>query len=93
MEETPMSENDDGTLRDCEVALMDTLKLVFEVIIANGLSKPETLSEALRIQAKNYSPQTMPRALFVVEQIQNSLNDPRRKALRELLARPAAGSA
>jgi hypothetical protein len=32
-------EQDDGCLRDSEVALMDTLKLLIEVIIAKGLSR------------------------------------------------------
>jgi hypothetical protein len=88
-----MNETDDGTLRDSEIALMDTLKLIFEVIIAKGISKPETLSEALRQQALVYPPEAMPRAIFVVEQLQASMNDPYRKELRELLARPIAGSA
>ena len=83
---------DDGKLRDSEVALMDTLKLVFEIVIAKGISGPETLSEALSRQARVYSPAAMPRACWIVEQLQTSMNDPHRKALRELLARPVEGS-
>jgi hypothetical protein len=86
-------ESDDNTLRDCEVALMDTLKLVFEVIVAKGISKPETLTEALSRQMQVYPPDTMPRARWIVEQIQASISDPRRKELRALLANPPAGSA
>ncbi len=86
-------ESDENTLRDCEVALMDTLKLVFEVFIAKGISNPKTLSEALSRQAEVYSPETMPRARWIVEQLQESINDPRRKELREALARPTQGSA
>ena len=86
-----MDENDDGYLRDSEIALMDVLKLVFEVIIAKGLSKPETLSEALHRQVQAYPPETMSRAVFVVEQLRASINDPQRKELREFLARPAQG--
>jgi hypothetical protein len=45
-----MAEVDDGNLRDCEVALMDTLKLVFEVFVAKGIARAGTISEALRRQ-------------------------------------------
>jgi hypothetical protein len=84
---------DDGNLRDSEVALMDALKLLFEVVIAKEISKPETLSEALSQQALVYSPEAMPRARWIFEQLQAAMNDPRRKELRELLARPAEGHA
>lgn len=72
---------------------MDTLKLLIEVIIAKGLSRPATIDEALRQQMIPYSAETMPRALYVVECLRATLNDPDRKQLRELLARPPAGSA
>jgi hypothetical protein len=50
--------NDDPTyLREAEIALIDTLKLVFEIIVAKGISEPEILSEALLRQAKQYPPQ------------------------------------
>jgi hypothetical protein len=58
--------DDDGKLRDSEVALMDMLKLVFEVIVAKGLSSPETIATALETQMRQY-PKVMPRAIYVVE--------------------------
>jgi hypothetical protein len=86
-------EQDDGYLRDSEVALMDTLKLLIEVIVAKGLAKPATIDEALRQQMIQYPQEAMPRAVYVVEQLRAALNDPARKQLRELLARPPEGSA
>jgi hypothetical protein len=85
--------DDDGCLRDSEVALMDTLKLIFEVIVAKGISKSETLSEALRRQAQVYPPETMPRAIWIVEQLRASIDAPRRKEARELLSRTPDGRA
>jgi hypothetical protein len=82
---------DDGMLRDSEIALMDTLKLLIEVIIAKGLSKPETIDEALRRQMIQYPADAMPRAVYVVECLRATLMDPDRKQLRELLARPPEG--
>jgi flagellin-specific chaperone FliS len=86
-------EQDDGYLRDSEVALMDTLKLLIEAIIAKGLSKSATIDEALRQQMIQYPAETMPRAVYIVEQLRATLNDPDRKQLRELLARPSEGNA
>jgi hypothetical protein len=76
-----------------EIALMDTLKLIFEIIVAKGISEPGILSEALLRQAKQYPPQDMPAAVYVVQQLRASINDPDRKELRELLARPVQGHA
>lgn len=84
-------EQDDGTLRDSEIALMDAIISMFEVIVAKGLSKPETLAKMLQMQSKAYSPEHMPRAVYVLEQIQASLLDPNRKQLRELYDRPPEG--
>jgi hypothetical protein len=86
-------EQDDGYLRDSEVALMDTLKLLIEVIIAKGLSRPATIDEALRQQMIQYPPEGMPRAVYIVEQLRATLNDPDRKQLRELHGRPSEGNA
>ena len=45
------NENDETTLRDSEVALMDTLKAVFEIIIAKRILPPKVIDEMLaRIQ-------------------------------------------
>ena len=82
---------EDRSLTASEVALMDALKLVFEVFVAKGISKPETLSEALRRQAEQYPKDDMPEAIWVVQQIRDALDSPERKAHREFLARPAEG--
>ncbi len=88
-----MNNDDPKYLREAEIALMDTLKLVFEIIVAKGISEPEILSEALLRQAKQYPPQDMAAAVYVVKQLLASINDPNRKELRELLARPVQGHA
>ena len=46
------------------------------MIVAKGISKSETPSEALRRQAQVYPPETMPRAIWIVEQLRASIDDP-----------------
>jgi hypothetical protein len=96
----PDNENmgsDDNTLRDSEVALMDAIKTVFEVIIAKGISSPDTLASILSKQSESYPQATMPRAVFVMDSLRDFVNDPQRKELREqlrqMLQTPPKGSA
>jgi hypothetical protein len=64
-----------------------------EVIVAKGLLTPATIDEALKQQMEQYPADAMPRAVYIVECLRATLNDPDRKRLRELLARPPEGSA
>jgi len=82
---------EDRSLTEAEIALMDALKLVFEVFVAKGISTPETLSEALKRQADQYSPQDQAASIWVVEQLRAVLDDTQRKAQRSFLALPPQG--
>ena len=90
-------ENDDGKLRNSEVALMDAIRTILEVIVAKGIARPAILDQALEMQSRAYSPQDMPRALFVMRMIRETLTDPERakyrQSLEQLLKEPPAGSA
>jgi hypothetical protein len=91
------SASDDDHLRDAEVALMDAIRTILEVIVAKNISSPETLVKALEHQRQAYSPEDMPRARFVMDLLCATLADPARKDFREQLRRilqePPAGSA
>lgn len=92
-EEGAMSENDDGYLRDSEVALMDTLKTVFEIIVAKKVTTPDAIGKMLQAQIDQYPKETMPRAVYVLEQLCNSVTDPTRKQFRALAEGRTEGSA
>jgi hypothetical protein len=97
MSDNDNSESDDDTLRDSEVALMDAIKTVFEVLIAKGISTPDTLASILSKQSEAYPQTEMPKAVFVMESLRDFVNDPKRKELREqlrqMLQTPPKGSA
>jgi hypothetical protein len=92
-----MAERDDGMLRDSEVALMDSIKLLLEILIAKGISKPEVLERAFAHQGSQYPPADMPRAIFVTQCLREFLRDSTAQAprgqMRSLAEKPPAGSA
>jgi hypothetical protein len=86
-------ESDDDTLRDSEVALMDTLKAVFEIIVAKRILSPKVIDEMLVRQSAQYDPAAMPRAIFVVDELRRCVTDPARAQARQFLDRPPEGQA
>jgi hypothetical protein len=96
-ERCPMAENDENTLCDSEVALMDAIKTVLEIIIAKKISAPSTLAQIFQLQSKSYPKEQMPKAVFVMESLRDFVNDPERQAQRERAERlsrePPSGSA
>jgi hypothetical protein len=78
-----MTERDDNTLRDSEVALMDAIKTVLEIIIAKKISAPATLAQIFQLQRNSYPEALMPKAVFVMESLREFVNDPVRQAERE----------
>ncbi len=88
-----MSGDDDGNLRDSEVALMDTLKTVFEIMVAKKVTTSEAIGKMLQAQIDQYPKEKMPRAVYVLEQLRDCVTDPVRKQGRELLGGQTQGSA
>jgi hypothetical protein len=86
------NENDETTLRDSEVALMDTLKAVFEIIIAKRILPPKVIDEMLARQGAQY-PETMPKAIYVVDELRRCVSDPARAQARQFLDQPPEGRA
>jgi hypothetical protein len=87
-----MSESDDDTLRDSEVALMDAIKTVIEVFIAKRITTAEAIAGLFDRQSKFYPPE-MPKAVFVMESLRDFAKSPERKQTRDFLEKPAEGSA
>jgi hypothetical protein len=92
-----MVESDENTLRDSELALMDAIKTVLEIIIARKISAPSTLAQIFQIQSNSYPRELMPKAVFVMESLRDFVSDPVRQAEREKAERlsqdPPLGSA
>ena len=91
-----MIENDNGNLRDSEIALMDALKTAFDLMMYAGV-KPAQIDKLLASQVAQYPAEHMPRAIEVMEGlrtfVQNSGRQSHREHLRQLLGEPPAGSA
>ena len=88
-----MSEGKDHTMRDFEVALMDAIKNINEVLVAKRIIPAEVLAEMLRRQRETYPKEKMLGAVFVMNMILESLTDPKRTKLRKLERNPPQGSA
>ena len=84
---------DDWQMRDSEVALMDAIKVVLEILIAAEIASPSLLHERLSELRVKYAQRTMENADIVIHRLVQFVNDPRRAELREqirhaLLERP-----
>ena len=86
-----------GRLRDAEIAIIDTLKILLEFIMATGIAKPSLLDKMLDQQSRAYLQKQMPDALVVIELLRQYVSDPQRAAHREefrkILGEPPLGSA
>jgi hypothetical protein len=85
--------DDDEKLRDYEIALMDAIKTVFEIIVAKRILPPEVLGEVLAKQRDSYPQDTMPGAIFVMETLRSFVTDPARIQARRFHDEPPAGTA
>jgi hypothetical protein len=80
-------------MSDYEVALMDAIRTLAEVLIAKGVVQAKILDEMLEKQSGAYPASEMPGALFVMQTIRETLTDPERIRARALLQKPTEGSA
>jgi hypothetical protein len=69
---------DDGRLRDSEIAIVDTLKLLMEVLVATGTVKASVFEHIFAQQRDSYITKEMPNAAVIME------------VLRGFAAKPAA---
>ena len=85
--------NEIEPMSDYEIALMDSIRTIIEVLIAKEIVRPEVLDKMLHKQSEAYSETDMPGALFVMREIRRTLTDPERSQLRSLLGKPTEGTA
>jgi hypothetical protein len=89
-------ENDSNTPRDFEIALMDALKVAFDLMMYAGI-KPAQIDKLLASVSAQYPAEEMPGAVWVIEQIREFVNNPDRVTYpdqrRLLQEKDAAGSA
>jgi hypothetical protein len=85
------NDQDDGHLRDSEIALMDAIKTIYEILIAKKITTPEAIDKMLENQSKAYEGGEMDRALFVMGELRRVATDPQRSRLREFLEKPNDG--
>ena len=89
-------QNDDGDLRNSEIALMDALKVAFDLMMYAGV-KPTQIDKLLGSLTDQYRAKGMPAASAVIELLRAFVLDPEREQHREQLLRireePPAGSA
>jgi hypothetical protein len=88
-----MSKDDDDSLRDSEVALMNAIMTILEIIIAKGILPAKVLDEALAAQSAQYPAEHMPRAIFIFDELRPVVSDSARAQLRQFVEKPPAGSA
>lgn len=86
----------DDRLRDSEIAIIDALKMLIEIMVASGIAKPDGLQRLFSHQRDGYITKNMPNAAVVMEVLRSFAqppkpvqNDAHRKALEE----PPQGSA
>ncbi|PWU01237.1 MAG: hypothetical protein C5B53_03120 [Candidatus Melainabacteria bacterium] len=80
-------------LSDGEIACIDAIKTILEVIISNRLITPEKLAEAYRFQANAYLLKDMPTASGAMMLLVQFLENQQRNAARELLNTSPEGEA
>jgi hypothetical protein len=81
-------------MSDFEVALMDAIRTIFEILVAKKIIPAEVAAEMLRRQRETYQQEPpMPGAIFVMNMLVESLTDPKRLATRKLERDPPQGSA
>jgi hypothetical protein len=90
---TTTPENEDHCLRDSEIALMDAISTILEIIVAKGILPPHVLDHALKAQSDQYPVDDMPRAVFIFDELRRLVNDPARAQLRRFHNQPSEGSA
>ena len=84
---------EEHTMRDFEVALMDSIKTICEVLVAKSIIPAGVLAEMLRRQREVYPKELMPDAIFVMDALLECLTEPARAEARKLVGDPPQGSA
>ena len=92
-----MTDNTSNDLRDSEIALMDAIKSLMEILLHANIATPRAFDHIFTNQRDGYLAKQMPRAAAVMELLRQFATSPEREehrqTLRQLLAEPPQGSA
>ena len=84
-------------LRDSDIAVIDALKMIVEILVARGVIKAESVQQIFAHQRDGYIAKQMPNAAVVMEVLRTFVvtpaSDEKRQALQRALAEPAQGTA
>jgi len=75
----------DDSLSDAEIALMDAIKALMEIMMTAGIAKPAAFDFMLTHQRNGYLSKRMPTAAAVMEMLRTFATDPQRDAQRQEL--------
>lgn len=89
---------DDERLRDSEIAIVDALKLMMEVLVVTGTVKAGVFEQVFAQQRDGYITKEMPNAAVIMEVLRGFAAKPPGKSddepsVRDQLDRPPQGSA
>lgn len=62
---------DDVGLRDSEVALIDAIKDIFQILLFHGMTNREALSQTLNYQSEHYREKNLPDAVQVMRELKS----------------------
>ncbi|MFO1185887.1 MAG: hypothetical protein U1E56_14050 [Bauldia sp.] len=92
-----MEPTTDDKLRDTDIALIDALKMILEILVVRGVVKADSVQQIFAHQRDGYIAKEMPNAAVVMEVLRSFAVTPaqseRREALNRALAEPAQGTA
>jgi hypothetical protein len=100
--ETKGSARNDDRLRDSEIAIVDALKMLMEILVATGVVKADVFQRIFAHQRDGYIAKDMPNAAVIMEVLRGFAVPPQQpeadqkadeEALRRELDKPPQGSA
>ena len=78
---------EDHTLTDVEIALVDAIKTIVEIMMTTGIAGPVAFDKMFANQHEYYADQKMVAAASVMRRLRRFVYDPERKSHRENLRR------
>jgi hypothetical protein len=82
-----------GALSDVEIALIDSIKSIIEMLAAKKIAQPEEFAPIFEFQRNKVLEKQQPTSAAVFEMLRLFCLDPERRQFRDLITKPPAGSA
>ncbi len=89
----PDQRSDEERLRDSEIAIVDALKLMMEVLVATGTVKADVFERIFALQRDSYIAKEMPNAAVIMEVLRGFAVKPAAKDTEALKDKAPQGSA